>query len=223
MNETSILLWGGGKQARLIESMLLARFSHTSIVIYDSSRNSQPPNLKSTLITDLKSLKSTLPKLKYFIVCIGNEFGYARFEISMRLMKIGLEPLNIIHEKSFLDSDTSIGFGLQAMPMATVHKFTNIGNFCILNTNSAVDHECTIGNGVHVMGSAAISGGVSIGDFSTIGTNATILPNITIGDNCFIGAGAVVTKNIGSDIVVVGNPAKFLRKNPRILFDHPLP
>ena len=62
------------------------------------------------------------------------------------------------------------------------------------------------------MGGASIAGQVKIGSFSTIGTNATILPNIVIGENVYVGAGAVVTKNLKSNIVVVGVPAKKLKK-----------
>ena len=46
-----------------------------------------------------------------------------------------------------------------------------------------------------------------IGNNVRIGSNATILP-VTIGDNVVIGAGAVVTKDIPSNSVVKGNPAK---------------
>ena len=35
-----------------------------------------------------------------------------------------------------------------------------------------------------------------------------MLPNVTIGPNSIVGAGSVVTKNIPSDSVAVGNPAK---------------
>ena len=35
---------------------------------------------------------------------------------------------------------------------------------------------------------------------------------ITIGDNVVIGAGAVVTKNVESNVVVAGNPAKIIKK-----------
>src|SRR3989344_7560930 len=42
----------------------------------------------------------------------------------------------------------------------------------------------------------------------SIGSNATILGGITIGENAIIGAGAVVTKDIPSNVIVVGNPAK---------------
>jgi acetyltransferase-like isoleucine patch superfamily enzyme len=40
-----------------------------------------------------------------------------------------------------------------------------------------------------------------------------ILPGITIGDDVIVGAGSVVTKDIPSNCLVAGNPAKFLRKN----------
>ena len=43
---------------------------------------------------------------------------------------------------------------------------------------------------------------------ATIGANATIVCGITIGRYAFIGAGAVVTKNIADYALVVGNPAR---------------
>jgi len=46
---------------------------------------------------------------------------------------------------------------------------------------------------------------------ASIGANATILPGIVLGENCMIGAGAVVTKDVPENAVVVGNPAKIIR------------
>lgn len=53
---------------------------------------------------------------------------------------------------------------------------------------------------------------VHIGCNVWIGAGAIILPGINIGDNSVIGAGSVVTKDIPSDVVAVGNPCKVLRK-----------
>jgi len=47
---------------------------------------------------------------------------------------------------------------------------------------------------------------------ASIGSNATILCGITIGENALIGAGAVVVKDVLSNSVVVGNPAKEIKK-----------
>ncbi len=53
---------------------------------------------------------------------------------------------------------------------------------------------------------------VSIGANCWIGAGVIILPGVTIGDNVVIGAGSVVTKDIPSNVVAVGNPCKVLRE-----------
>jgi hypothetical protein len=57
----------------------------------------------------------------------------------------------------------------------------------------------------NVLGSA---GEVVIGDNVFIGMNATILKNVHIGNNVIIGANSLVNKNLESDSVYAGNPAK---------------
>lgn len=51
-------------------------------------------------------------------------------------------------------------------------------------------------------------GPIIIGNNTFIGLNAIILPNVKIGDNCIIGAGSVVTKDVESNSIVAGIPAK---------------
>ncbi len=53
---------------------------------------------------------------------------------------------------------------------------------------------------------------VHIGRNCWLGAGVIVLPGITIGDNTVIGAGSVVTKDIGSNVVAVGNPAKVIRE-----------
>jgi len=43
---------------------------------------------------------------------------------------------------------------------------------------------------------------------ATIGANATILTGIELGEHCFIGAGAIVTKDVKPFALVVGNPGR---------------
>lgn len=53
---------------------------------------------------------------------------------------------------------------------------------------------------------------IVIGDDVWIGGGAIVLAGVTIGDRSVIGAGSVVTKDVPSDVVVVGNPAKIVRR-----------
>jgi acetyltransferase-like isoleucine patch superfamily enzyme len=52
---------------------------------------------------------------------------------------------------------------------------------------------------------------ITIGRNVWIGSSATILQGVSIGDNAVIAAGAVVNKDIASDTIVGGTPAKFIK------------
>ena len=48
-----------------------------------------------------------------------------------------------------------------------------------------------------------------------IGTNAIIMSGVTIGEYSVVGAGAIVTKNVPENSIVVGNPARIIKANER--------
>ena len=70
-----------------------------------------------------------------------------------------------------------------------------------------------------------------IGNRVFLGANSVVLPGVTIGDNVIVGSGAIVTKDIPSNVVVAGNPARvistveeYLNKcnDQKTLYDVPL-
>ncbi|MGT2745509.1 galactoside O-acetyltransferase [Streptococcus penaeicida] len=52
---------------------------------------------------------------------------------------------------------------------------------------------------------------ITIGNNVWLGGGVTILPGVTLGDNIVVGAGAVVTKSFGDNIVLGGNPARIIK------------
>ena len=46
---------------------------------------------------------------------------------------------------------------------------------------------------------------------ASIGSGSTILSNVVIGENSIVGAGSVVTRDVPTDVIVAGNPARVLR------------
>lgn len=52
-----------------------------------------------------------------------------------------------------------------------------------------------------------------IGHDCVVGINAIIMPGVHIGDEVVIGSGAIVTKDIPSNSIAVGNPAKIIKTN----------
>ena len=53
---------------------------------------------------------------------------------------------------------------------------------------------------------------IKVGNNVWIGGNVCVLPGVTIGDNVVIGAGSIVTKDIPSNVVAVGNPCKIIKE-----------
>ncbi|MGV0919300.1 sugar O-acetyltransferase [Empedobacter falsenii] len=54
---------------------------------------------------------------------------------------------------------------------------------------------------------------ITVGDSVWFGGNVVVMPGVTIGDNTIIGAGSVVTKDIPSNVIAVGNPCKVIKEN----------
>jgi len=57
-----------------------------------------------------------------------------------------------------------------------------------------------------------------VGGYSQIGSNSTILPDLVIGENVIIGAGSVVTKDVPDNCIVVGTPARVVKKSSPLIF-----
>lgn len=87
-----------------------------------------------------------------------------------------------------------------------------IGDDCFVGPNVSIYTACHSTDPAERNSRREWAEPVTIGNNVWIGGNVTILPGVTIGDNVTIGAGAVVTKDIPADVVVVGNPAKIIKR-----------
>ncbi len=150
----------------------------------------------------IRSQKSdfTLKKKFYHLLFYYPEFAFVFFwRIKSHLMIWKILFLKNYNCKIFTSS--IIQGGLVAYhPFATVINARKIGkNFTFRNSltvgNKNNNNELlpTIGNNVEV------------------GANVVIIGDIEIGDNVIIGAGSVVVKNVPSNCVVAGNPAKIIK------------
>lgn len=81
----------------------------------------------------------------------------------------------------------------------------------VIGNHTDIASEVMIYNAEHDLSSDdfhAIEAPVKIGDYVFIGPRAIILPGLTIGDRAVVAAGAVVTKDVKSGMIVGGVPAK---------------
>lgn len=123
------------------------------------------------------------------------------------------------------------------LPGATIGENCNICSHCLIENEVVIGNNVTIKSGVQLWDGIVIEDDVFIGPNVTftndkrprskkylqefpktiikkgasIGANSTILPGLTIGEESMIGAGSVVTKNVGPRSVVIGNSARKIK------------
>ena len=149
-----------------------------------------------------------------FVVAIG---GIRQFSLRRLLfdaaLSLGLRPLTLRHPAGFCSRFAIVGDGCQLMAGTVINAQARIAENCILNTRSIIEHDCRIGRDVHIAPGACLAGGVEVGDQVHIGAGATICENLKIGSRAIVGAGAVVVRDVPPETVVVGVPAKAIRRS----------
>lgn len=142
----------------------------------------------------------------------------------------------LIRTENVIYGDTVIGDNFQSGHKVTIREKTQIGNNVRIGTLSDIQHHCEIGNYVSIHSNCFIGEeskindyvwifpdvvltndptppsdqllGVTIDSFAIIAARSLLLPGVHIHEDALVGAGAVVTKDIPKETLVVGNPAK---------------
>ena len=118
--------------------------------------------------------------------------------------------------------------GAQIGKGCTLGQNVNIASNVIIGDGVKIQNNVSVYNGVTIGKNVFIGPGVTftndlypdvnnwneekivptfVKDNVSIGANSTIICGITLSENCLIGAGSVVTKNIESNMIAMGNPA----------------
>lgn len=211
------ILWGSAGHAKVLAS-LINLLGGTVVALFDNNPRSEPVLSGVPLYYGFQGFNKWISEQKdpnsfYGIAAIGGSRGQDRLIIHNYFRSYGIKINSMIHPNAFVCSTASIGVGTQVLASALVASDTFVGDACIINHRAAADHECILGDGAHLAPGSTLCGCVKVGDNTMIGAGAVVLPRITIGENTIIGAGAVVTRNIPEGVVVVGNPARIMRKN----------
>jgi len=117
----------------------------------------------------------------------------------------------VIGRGSLIENDTTVGAltKIQAMAYITAHSTIEDEVFiapCVQTTNDNFMGRTEQRHG--------LIEGPTIRRGARVGGGAVLCPGVEIGEDAFVGAGAVVVRDVPARVVVVGNPARVLRDVP---------
>jgi acetyltransferase-like isoleucine patch superfamily enzyme len=114
----------------------------------------------------------------------------------------------ILGRGSLIENDTSVGAGTRIQAEAYITAYSTLEEDVFIA-------PCVVTTNDDFMGRTeqrkALMKGPTIRRGARVGGGATICPAVEIGEEAFVGAGAVVTKDVPARKVVVGSPARVLR------------
>lgn len=126
----------------------------------------------------------------------------------------------LVREENQIGNRVSLG------SHSVVEHHVVIGNGVRLHSNvfvpefSILEDECWLGPNVVITNARYPRSrnvkeqlrGATIRRGAKVGANATLLPGVVIGENALVGAGAVVVEDVPANAVVVGNPARVVKR-----------
>ena len=127
-----------------------------------------------------------------------------------------------------IGDETKVGAFVEVQKNATIGKRCKISSHSFICEGVTIEDNVFVGHGVTFINdtyprAANLDGSLQteadwkvettlVKKGASIGSGSTILSNVTIGENSIVGAGSVVTQDVPANVIVAGNPARFLRK-----------
>lgn len=151
------------------------------------------------------------------------------------MTQLSIHPLADVQSTS-IGAGSRIWQFVVVLPGAKIGQDCNICSHCLIENDVVMGNRVTVKSGVQLWDGLRVGDDVFIGPNASfandrfprskktperflqtvletgasIGAGATILPGITIGSNAMVAAGAVVTRSVPPNAIVVGNPAKIV-------------
>ena len=202
---------GFGREVKmLIDQINEGSLQYNLLGFYDDSVQ------KGTVVFGLQVLGSVeelnqVTKPTAISIAIGSP--KVKKDIKDKLSNPMLSFPRLIHPSVVLGIPSeTIGIGAIICAGTIITVNITIGEFVILNLGCTVGHDTVIGNYCSFMPQSNIAGEVILGEAVYVGMGVGIINQVIVGNNVTLGAGSVVVKNIPSNCLAVGIPAKVIKE-----------
>jgi len=136
-----------------------------------------------------------------------------RSRFTERAEALGCEFVTLVHPTARIPASSSLGKGTILNAGVILASHTRLGAHVSVNRAATIGHHTQVGDFVTIGPGVNLAGNCRVGNAVYIGIGATIIDHVTIGSHSVVGAGAVVTGDVPERVLVVGVPAKIVKRD----------
>jgi sugar O-acyltransferase (sialic acid O-acetyltransferase NeuD family) len=209
-----IIIIGAGAHARVIIDILIQNSSVEIVGILDSQLTINSKFYGIDVVGRQNNLNELKAQYDFSggIVAIGDNYSRSLVVKEIIDQMPNFTFINAVSPFTSISPSHQMGCGNVIMAGNVINSDAEIKNHCILNTKSSLEHNSIMHDFSSLAAGVTTGGFVSIGTFSAIALGCVIFDRITIGDNVIVGSGSLVTKDLDSDFLYYGSPAKKISK-----------
>lgn len=160
------------------------------------------------------SYDDAIEKLKGELeVSMGIGEPAVRERLFAKLKKDGIEVVTLIHPDVYIPGTTEIGKGVTIQMGNFISCNVKIEDYVYIQPHTNIGHNDVLKKGCIVSGFCNLAGGVTVGEFTYLGISSCYKEGVTIGNYTVVGMGSAVYKDIPDEMIVMGNPARIVKKN----------
>lgn len=150
-------------------------------------------------------------KEEVYVVCAISNYKIKKTIINkIEELNTNVKFENIIHPSVYINNTVNIGMGCIVYQGSIITANIEIGNHVIISPKCGIGHDTIIKDYCTLLWNVNVSGNVILEEGVTMGSGSTIIQGKKVEKESFIGAGAVVIKDIKEKSTVVGVPARYI-------------
>jgi len=215
-----LVIVGSGETAQLAYEYFTVDSDYRVCAFAVGAKYLEEQSLFDLPVVALEELEYLYPTEQYevFVALSSGKLNRDRTRLYQDMKDRGYKLASYVSSRAFVWRNVEIGDNCFILEDNTLQPFVHIGNNVTLWSGNHIGHRSVIEDHCFISSHCVISGFCTVGSSSFLGVNCTIINDISIGEDCFIGAQALVQKNVAERTVLQAASTEASRVTSHKLF-----
>lgn len=130
-----------------------------------------------------------------------------------KLIAENIKLTSLVHPEVYIPKSTKVGIGTIINKFVSITSDITIGENVYIHPMACIGHDSIIGKNVIISSFVDVAGNCVVGNEAFLAIGTILKHGITIGEKSILGLGSIVHRNIPSNVIAMGNPARAMKKN----------